>query len=1064
MNNTSDGLLHLIINKIKENEDEIQKLQKRKEHAEHACLSLLSNEFVHDPQYDSIMKSLSMFKVLSKEFIFSHHGSLPVLKPISMDYDHEMESDLWHEMEDESLELKYRLKAAENLYTACVCYELWVQEKIQSAHQDYLSERNREKEYLEHEISEYEDKIEVLQTQLSYIDEWSEVYALRACEDARIEQMLFDSHLVSYKTSEHNPLQIYLGIVETLLPYSKQPIKQLIDVKLSDFKVVHEYLPHQKTMIKDGIKSLLIQLLSRFKPFTIHPVVFDPLYSSNARLEELGLFCGRTDAFMRDVCRNEKELKEELDRLLESGKENSQKLKPGETVWEYNANHSEKLPLQMLFIHDFPMMYHGEAKKKILTLLANADQYGILFYITKEKSDHQQKFEIDASIVIESSQTRFTLNEKPFEMVKYTSDFSDELVKNIQDAYKEQKIQIDYHHYFDLTQCNQKKTSSRKGFKIPFGLDTNGKAVEADLFKEKCFAFLSGATGSGKSTLLHSMIAGMLLNYSPDDLDLWLVDFNMKEFSPYFERRIPHVKAIVLENTDEVVFDLIERLTTIFKQRLKWFDDHGYKDISEVPENVYLPRVVVVIDEFSVMSSYITDTVYAEKLEELLKRARAYGFNFIFSNQTYSTGLRGLSDASRNQIKVRFAMMNNDDQEVSATLGIDGHLDSELRHMIHTLPPYQVLYKRLIEVAKDEYDYEIQRLKTFKLDDEEMDLISDTLHQNFIKVKKFDAYNESCYLDKNPILINGAKLKTFDEFEPLADAYEIKLSKLKNKLYEEDDRLIYLGTACKLASATPSVLSNQNDENLLIVGGSSWQRYSIWESAIASFRRESFVFPNEDGEVEIWMHKSSKEAQYSQQYCQKSVGMNKVCQRLDELLDDLRHHRVQNRLIVLLSIEKILKEIENIQWIETKNEDVQDESWDVMDALDKMLAGEQDIPSVSKTEEKKSLTAEEFIEKLNFALQIAPSMGVHFICSVESLKVLQTLDCSVSRFEHKAAYRVSEDDSYSLFSRSNRASALPENIFRYGSGTTTFLLRPHEWSGQMDEEEFLDDSDGIIVA
>ncbi|MGN0108191.1 MAG: FtsK/SpoIIIE domain-containing protein [Hominilimicola sp.] len=36
---------------------------------------------------------------------------------------------------------------------------------------------------------------------------------------------------------------------------------------------------------------------------------------------------------------------------------------------------------------------------------------------------------------------------------------------------------------------------------------------------------IAGATGSGKSTLLHTLIISSMMNYSPDELHLYLMDF-----------------------------------------------------------------------------------------------------------------------------------------------------------------------------------------------------------------------------------------------------------------------------------------------------------------------------------------------------------------------------------------------------------------------------------------------------------------------------------------------------------------------------------------------------------
>ena len=58
-------------------------------------------------------------------------------------------------------------------------------------------------------------------------------------------------------------------------------------------------------------------------------------------------------------------------------------------------------------------------------------------------------------------------------------------------------------------------------------------------------ALVAGKTGSGKSTLLHALITQLALNYSPDEVELYLVDFKKGvEFKTYATHGLPHARAI----------------------------------------------------------------------------------------------------------------------------------------------------------------------------------------------------------------------------------------------------------------------------------------------------------------------------------------------------------------------------------------------------------------------------------------------------------------------------------------------------------------------------------------
>ena len=72
---------------------------------------------------------------------------------------------------------------------------------------------------------------------------------------------------------------------------------------------------------------------------------------------------------------------------------------------------------------------------------------------------------------------------------------------------------------------------------------------------------IAGKTGSGKSTLLHALITNLALRYSPDEVELYLVDFKKGvEFKTYARRDLPHARVIAIESEREFGLSVLERL------------------------------------------------------------------------------------------------------------------------------------------------------------------------------------------------------------------------------------------------------------------------------------------------------------------------------------------------------------------------------------------------------------------------------------------------------------------------------------------------------------------------
>src|SRR5690606_14826316 len=60
---------------------------------------------------------------------------------------------------------------------------------------------------------------------------------------------------------------------------------------------------------------------------------------------------------------------------------------------------------------------------------------------------------------------------------------------------------------------------------------------------------VAGKTGSGKSTLLLALITNLALNFSPDEAELYLVDFKEGvEFQWYATYRLPHARVVAIQS------------------------------------------------------------------------------------------------------------------------------------------------------------------------------------------------------------------------------------------------------------------------------------------------------------------------------------------------------------------------------------------------------------------------------------------------------------------------------------------------------------------------------------
>lgn len=182
---------------------------------------------------------------------------------------------------------------------------------------------------------------------------------------------------------------------------------------------------------------------------------------------------------------------------------------------------------------------------------------------------------------------------------------------------------------------------------------------------------ITGAVGQGKSNLLSVIIHSLCQNYSPRELQLFLLDFkegvSLKAFTNIDkEDYLPHARALGLESDVSFGLSIMTYLYQEYKRRLELFKKHNQKSIKEFREafpNQILPRIVCVIDEFQLMFGDKSDEgrVIADYLEKSVRLFRAAGIHFILSSQTIGGNqiLIGRMDSIFSQIPIRIAHKNS---------------------------------------------------------------------------------------------------------------------------------------------------------------------------------------------------------------------------------------------------------------------------------------------------------------------------------------------------------------------------------------------------------------------
>lgn len=184
-----------------------------------------------------------------------------------------------------------------------------------------------------------------------------------------------------------------------------------------------------------------------------------------------------------------------------------------------------------------------------------------------------------------------------------------------------------------------------KAMVIPVGSSENGELVDFTIDTvSHIHCFVIGQSGTGKSVFLHDVIIGAMAKYSPDELELYLMDFKIGgvEFNRY--RNEKHVKALLVDNSDiQITLEILRDISNKMRERGKQLRASGVSNIVEynqVNPTKKMPRIVFIADECHVMFPTMNskDTKLYREISEILqkiaKEGRSQGVHLVLATQT----------------------------------------------------------------------------------------------------------------------------------------------------------------------------------------------------------------------------------------------------------------------------------------------------------------------------------------------------------------------------------------------------------------------------------------------
>ncbi|GER87613.1 hypothetical protein KDW_17750 [Dictyobacter vulcani] len=175
---------------------------------------------------------------------------------------------------------------------------------------------------------------------------------------------------------------------------------------------------------------------------------------------------------------------------------------------------------------------------------------------------------------------------------------------------------------------------------IGLGKDVAGLVRVGDLAKMP-HLLIAGATGAGKSVMINAIIASILMQATPDDVRLLMVDPKMVELNMY--NGIPHLLSPVVVEVEKVV-SLLKNAIAEMERRYRLFSQLGVRNLDgyrklraqkqaqgDISLN-NLPAIVIIIDELADLMMAAPEEVEG-MICRLAQLARATGIHLVVATQ-----------------------------------------------------------------------------------------------------------------------------------------------------------------------------------------------------------------------------------------------------------------------------------------------------------------------------------------------------------------------------------------------------------------------------------------------
>lgn len=422
-----------------------------------------------------------------------------------------------------------------------------------------------------------------------------------------------------------------------------------------------EYPPQIFNFIHEILISYLMSFPAKRISFLLIDVDDRGDFSRYSKLKDLGGLVGG------GIVRDERDLDgvvKDLEKTMHSIYDNKIRYNAANNIFEYNElSVTNPESITVMAILNFPKGFNPDTCNRLTKIMDQGNRAGIFTVLFNNKAsvamgldDAYNNFIATAkrhSIVFKAENNKIVAEMdvvnsfKPADQINTTK--LDSYLKTL--AENSEKVKQKNIQFTSILDYIDKQQKSSKGIKpadesidLPIGMRGNEfLSFELSTSGASAHAVAIGGTGSGKSNLLHAIVLSACYKYSPDELNIYLVDFKGGVEFKFYEgggelaKQVPHIKLTGLTSDPDDGLAILSNILKELHNRENLFRRNFAEDIIRYNEKAKkkLPRLLVIIDEVQELFER-NESLGQEAIKimsELFKKGRAFGISFLWVSQ-----------------------------------------------------------------------------------------------------------------------------------------------------------------------------------------------------------------------------------------------------------------------------------------------------------------------------------------------------------------------------------------------------------------------------------------------